>query len=85
VDDEPSKAVLQKLGDIAAIEELVFLKLWGSWVDGSSLWFCRLIIIWGPVWVGFVIELQKHLSMSSLTRVPYFPVTWPFWGLGLAL
>jgi D-3-phosphoglycerate dehydrogenase len=27
VDDEPSKAVLQKLGGIAAIEELVFLKL----------------------------------------------------------
>jgi D-3-phosphoglycerate dehydrogenase len=27
VDDEPSKAVLQKLGVIAAIEELVFLKL----------------------------------------------------------
>jgi hypothetical protein len=25
--------------------------------------------------VGFVIELPKHLSMSSLTRVPYFPVT----------
>ncbi len=35
--------------------------------------------------MGFVIELPKHLSMSSLTRVPYFPVTWPFWGLGLAL
>ncbi len=29
--------------------------------------------------MGFVIELLKHLSMSSLTRVPYFPVTWLFW------
>jgi D-3-phosphoglycerate dehydrogenase len=27
VDDEPSKMVLQKLGGIAAIEEIVFLKL----------------------------------------------------------
>jgi len=27
VDDEPSKATLQKLGDIPAVEEFVFLKL----------------------------------------------------------
>jgi hypothetical protein len=76
VDNEPSKTVLQKLGGIAAIEEIVFLKLWGSSVDGRSLWFCRLIL--RKCLGGILVGLLKCL----LAYLPFFPVTRHFWGSG---